>query len=70
MPRRIHRHPKDSGTSPGERVLRFSQPLVSDMAAYLSKRLGRFVSMEEADEALGGLTDYARILLAHRKDFQ
>ena len=40
------------------------------MAAYLSKRLGRFVSLEEADEALGGLTDYARILLAHRKDFQ
>ena len=40
------------------------------MAAYLSKRLGRFVSMEEANEALGGLADYARILLAHKKDIQ
>jgi hypothetical protein len=40
------------------------------MAAYLSKRLGRYVSLEEADEALGGLTDYAGILLSHRKDFR
>jgi hypothetical protein len=70
MPRRIQRHSGAGGDWAASNPYRFSQPLVSEMVAFLSKRLGREVSMVEADEALGRLTDFYRILSSHKRDFQ
>ena len=70
MPRRIKKRSGEVSDWSASNPYRFSQPLVSDMVAYLSKRLGKAVSMEEADEALGRLTDFFRILAAHKRDLQ
>ena len=70
MPRRIQRRPGEGDDWSASNPYRFSQPLVSEMVAFLSKRLGRAISMEEADEALGRLTEFYKILSSHKRDFQ
>ena len=68
MLRRIQKPAGAGGEGAGSHSFRFSQPLVSEMAGFLSRRLGRVVSMTEADEALVHLTDFFRILSLHKRD--
>lgn len=46
---------------------KFSDSLLNDMAAYLTKERGRPVSLEEANDTLVKLTYFTKWILDHKK---
>jgi hypothetical protein len=48
-------------------TFRFSDPLLKDMAEYLTKRYGRPVSLDEADSSLKKLVCFAKWILGNKR---
>jgi hypothetical protein len=66
MPKHPHRQDNPAGEGPKFGPFKFSDSLLNDMAAYLSKQRRRPVSLEEANETLVQLTYFAKWITDHK----
>jgi len=67
MSKRPHSQETPPEEEPKFGPFKFSDSLLKDMAAYLSKERGRAVSLEEANESLVKLTYFTKWILDHKK---
>lgn len=67
MPKHPRRQEQPSEERPKYGPFKFSDSLLKDMAAYLTKQRRRPVSMEEANDTLVRLTYFTKWILDHKR---
>ena len=67
MPKHPRRQEQPSEESPKFGPFKFSDSLLQDMAAYLTKKRRRPVSLEEANDTLVKLTYFSKWILGHKR---